>query len=163
MDDHNIINRVTTTTAGGAAGTVQNDTDSQTKFGIRAKSETGLMLVASGDATSWAQYIVGRQANPANRVQSITLRPQEQDALWAKVLPAELGNAYIVERTPAAGNAISSTVICERITHTGKGNQWQTKMELSPADTAGYWVLDDGSGTYAAFSELSNTTRLFFG
>ena len=163
MDDHNIINRVNTETAGGAAGTIQNDTDSQTKFGIRAKSETGLMLVASGDATSWAEYIIGRQADPANRVQSITLRPQEQDALWAKVLPAELGNAYVVERTPAAGNAISSTVICERITHKGKGNQWLTKMELSPADTAGYWVLDDGSGTYAAFSELSNTTRLFYG
>lgn len=163
MDDHNIINRVSTETAGGAAGTVQNDTDSQTKFGIRAKTKAGLMLVASADATSWAEYIIGRQANPANRVQSITLRPQEQDALWAKVLPAELGNAYIVERTPAAGNAISSTVICERITHQGKGNNWTTKLELSPADTAGYWVLDDGSGTYAAFSELSNTTRLFFG
>tara|TARA_B100001250_G_scaffold321373_1_gene284411 strand:+ start:12958 stop:14232 length:1275 start_codon:yes stop_codon:yes gene_type:complete len=163
MDDHNIINRVTTTTSGGAAGTVQNDTDSQTKFGIRAKSETGLMLVAAGDATSWAEYIIGRQANPANRVQSITLRPQEQDALWAKVLPGELGNAYVVERTPAAGNAISSTVICERIIHKGRGANWVTTMELSPADTAGYWVLDDGSGTYAAFSELGNTTRLFYG
>ena len=121
------------------------------------------MLVAAGDATSWAEYIIGRQANPANRVQSITLRPQEQDALWAKVLPGELGNAYVVERTPAAGNAISSTVICERIIHKGRGANWVTTMELSPADTAGYWVLDDGSGTYAAFSELGNTTRLFYG
>ena len=163
MDDHDVINRVSPTTAGGAAGTVQNDTTSQTNFGLRAKTQTGLMLVAAGDATAWAQYIIGRQANPANRVQSIVLRPQEQDAMWAKVLPAELGNAYIVERTPAAGNAISSTVICERITHKGRGNQWVTTMQLSPADTAGYWVLDDGSGTYAAFSELSNTTRLFFG
>ncbi len=163
MDDHNIVNRVDTQTSGGDAGTTQNDTDSQTKFGIRSKTQTGLMLTSSGDATSWAEYIIGRQAQPANRVQSITLRPQEQDTLWAKALPAELGNAYVVERTPAAGNAISSTVICERITHRGKGNTWETTMELSPADTAGYWVLDDGSGTYAAFSELGNTTRLFYG
>ena len=163
LEDLGILNRVSPVIADGTAGTVQNDTISQTNFGVRARTQTGLMLVAAGDATSWAQYIIGRQANPANRVQSITLRPQEQNALWAVTLAAELGNAYIVERTPAAGNAISSTVICERITHKGHGNSWTTEMEMSPADTAGYWVLDDGSGTYAAFSELGNTTRLFYG
>ena len=163
MDDHNIVNRVDTTIQDGTTGTQQTDTDSQTKFGLRALSETGLMLTSASDATAWAQYVIGRQANPANRVQAITLRPAEQDALWAKVLPAELGNAYIVERTPAAGNSISNTVICERVVHKGAGRNWQTMMEMSPADTAGYWVLDDGSGTYAAFSELGNTTRLFFG
>ena len=164
MDDHNVVNRVDTALySSGSAGTQQNDTTSQASYGLRAMTQTGLMLTATADATAWAEYIIGRQANPANRVQSITLRPQEQDALWAKVLPAELGNAYVIERTPAAGNAITSTNICERLIHKGKGNQWLTKMELSPADTAGYWVLDDGSGTYAAFSELSNTTRLFYG
>jgi len=119
--------------------------------------------MAAGDATAWAQYIIGRQAEPASRVKSITLRPDEQAGLWAKVLPAEIGNAYVVERTPAAGNEISHTVICERIQHTAMGANWVTTMQMSPADTAGYWVLDDGSGTYAAYSKLSETTRLFFG
>jgi hypothetical protein len=163
MDDHNIVNRVDTTIAGGGAGTQQTDSDSQTAYGLRALSETDLMLTSTAEATSWAQYVIGRQSQPSNRVKAITLRPQEQDALWAVALQIELGNAYIVERTPAAGNAITSTVICERVTHQGKGNSWITTMQLSPADTAGYWVLDDGSGTYAAFSELSNTTRLSYG
>jgi len=121
------------------------------------------MLMAEGDATAWAQYIIGRQSEPASRVKSITLRPDEQAGLWAVCLPAEVGNAYVVERTPAAGNAISHTVICERIQHTAMGANWVTTMQMSPADTAGYWVLDDGSGTYAAYSRLSETTRLFFG
>ena len=120
------------------------------------------MLTDTADANAWAQYQLGRLAEPANRVKSITLQPQDQDALWAVALQAELGNAYTVERTPAAGNAISNTVICERIIHKGTGSKWVTQMEMSPADTAGYWTLDDGSGTYAAFSELGNTTRLFF-
>ena len=162
IEDLDIINRIDTTIQGGSAGTQQNDTSSQTIFGIRSVTQENLMLTATSDANDWASYQLGRLANPANRVKSITLIPQEQDALWAVVLPAELGNAYIVERTPAAGNAIQSTVICERIIHKGRGASWTTEMELSSADTAGYWTLDDGSGTYAAFSELGNTTRLFF-
>ena len=162
MEDLDITNRISTEIASGASGTTQNDTDSQTKYGIRSKSETGLMLTGTSEANSWAQYNIGRLAEPANRVKSITLMPQDQDALWAIALPAELGNAYSVERTPADGHSISTTVICERIIHKGIGPRWTTIMEMSPADTAGYWTLDDGSGTYAAFSELGNTTRLFF-
>ena len=162
MEDLDITNRISTEIASGSAGTTQNDTDSQTRFGIRSKSETGLMLTGTSEANSWAQYQIGRLAEPANRVKSITLQPQDQDALWAVALQAELGNAYVVERTPADGHSISTTVICERIIHKGIGPRWTTVMEMSPADTAGYWTLDDGSGTYAAFSELGNTTRLFF-
>ena len=120
------------------------------------------MLTDVADANAWAQYQLGRLSEPANRVKSITLQPQDQDALWVVALQAELGNAYTVERTPADGHSISNTVICERIVHKGMGSRWTTTLEMSPADTAGYWTLDDGSGTYAAFSELGNTTRLFF-
>jgi hypothetical protein len=161
-EDLGILNRIDTIIASGSSGAQKNDTSSQTKFGVRSKTQTGLMLTSTGDADTWAEYILGRQSIPSNRVKSITLRPQEQDALWAVALQAELGNAYTVERTPAAGNSISNTVIAERILHKGKGASWVTEMELSPADTAGYWTLDDGSGTYAAFSDLGNTTRLFF-
>ena len=162
MDDLNVINRIDTNILGGGAGTQQNDTTSQTLYGLRSMVQSDLMLINTTDATTWAQYSIGRAATPANRVSGITVRPQEQDALWAVALQAELGNAYVVERTPSAGNAISSTVICEKITHEGRGASWTTTMQLSPADTAGYWVLDDGSGTYAAFSELGNTTRLSY-
>jgi len=159
---YNVINTKTDTDP-VTTGTQQTDSTSQTRYGIRTKTNNALMLTAADDATSWAQYIIGRQAEPASRVKSITLRPDEQAALWAKVLPAEIGNAYVVERTPAAGNEISHTVICERIQHTASGANWVTTMQMSPADTAGYWVLDDGSGTYAAYSRLSESTRLFFG
>ena len=164
FDDTRIFNVINTTLDDGSTtGTQQTDSTSQTRYGIRSKSQTGLMLTTAGEATSWAQYIIGRQAEPASRVKSITLRPDEQAGLWAVCLPAEVGNAYVVERTPAAGNEISHTVICERIQHTAMGANWVTTMQMSPADTAGYWVLDDGSGTYAAYSKLSETTRLFFG
>jgi hypothetical protein len=164
FDDTRIFNVINTTLDDGSTtGTQQTDSTSQTRYGIRTKSQTGLMLTTAGEATSWAQYIIGRQSEPASRVKSITLRPDEQAALWAKVLPAEIGNAYVVERTPAAGNEISHTVICERVQHTASGANWVTTMQMSPADTQGYWVLDDGAGTYAAFSRLSETTRLFFG
>jgi len=162
MEDLDITNRIDTEIASGSSGTQQNNTDSQTKYGIRSNTESGLMLTDTADANSWAQYQLGRLAEPANRVKSITLQPQDQDALWVVALQAELGNAYVVERTPADGHSISNTVICERIVHKGMGSRWTTIMEMSPADTAGYWTLDDGSGTYAAFSELGNTTRLFF-
>jgi hypothetical protein len=162
QEDLGIINKIDTVIASGSSGTQKNDTDSQTRYGVRALTQTGLMLTSTSDADDWAAYNIGRLANPANRVKTIKLVPQEQDALWAVALQAELGNAYSVERTPAAGNSITSTVICERLVHRGKGAVWNTMMEMSPADTAGYWTLDDGSGTYAAFSELGNTTRLFF-
>ena len=164
FDDTRIFNVINTTLDDGSTtGAQQTDSTSQTRYGIRTKSQTGLMLTTAGEATSWAQYIIGRQAEPASRVKSITLRPDEQAGLWAVCLPAEVGNAYVVERTPAAGNEISHTVICERIQHTAMGANWVTTMQMSPADTQGYWVLDDGSGTYAAYSRLSETTRLFFG
>ena len=165
FDDTRIFNVINTKTDTDpvTTGTQQTDSTSQTRYGIRTKTNDSLMLMAAGDATAWAQYIIGRQAEPASRVKSITLRPDEQAGLWAKVLPAEIGNAYVVERTPAAGNEISQTVICERIQHTAQGANWVTTMQMSPADTAGYWVLDDGSGTYAAYSRLSESTRLFFG
>ncbi len=164
LDDSKVVNIVNTKLADGSTtGTEQTDSASQTLYGVRSLTKTGLMLVASGDATAWAQYQIGRLADPATRVQRISLIPPAQDALWAITLPAELGNAYIVERTPAAGNAISRTVICERITHRASGQKWLTTLEMSPADTAGYWVLDDGSGTFAAFSKLGDTTRLFYG
>ena len=162
QEDLGIINKIDTVIASGSAGTQKTDSDSQTRYGVRALTQTGLMLINTTDADTWAEYQIGRLANPSNRVKSIKLIPQEQDALWAVALQAELGNAYTVERTPAAGNSITNTVICERIIHKGKGAVWNTTMELSAADTAGYWTLDDGSGTYAAFSELGNTTRLFF-
>ena len=162
MEDLDITNRIDTEIASGSSGTQQNDTTSQTKYGIRSNTESGLMLTDTADANAWAQYQLGRLSEPANRVKSITLQPQDQDALWVVALQAELGNAYSVERTPADGHSISNTVICERIVHKGMGSRWTTTLEMSPADTAGYWTLDDGSGTYAAFSELGNTTRLFF-
>jgi len=161
-EDLNIVNRIDTVIASGSSGSQKNDTDSQTKFGVRSLTQGDLLLTSTSEADSWAEYNIGRLANPANRVQSIRMIPQEQDALWAVALQAELGNAYVIERTPSAGNAISSTVIVERILHKGRGASWTTEFELSPADTAGYWTLDDGSGTYSAFSELGNTTRLFF-
>ena len=164
FDDDRVLNVINTVLADGSTtGTQQTDSTSQTRYGIRTKSQTGLMLVAAGDATAWAQYVIGRQAEPATRVVQIRLAPQEQDALWAKTLPAEIGNAYVVERTPAAGNSFTTTVICEQIIHTGRPGRWTTTMQMSPADTAGYWVLDDGSGTYEAFARLGDTTRLFFG
>ena len=165
FDDTRILNVINTATDTDpvTTGTQQTDSTSQTRYGIRTRSATGLMLTSASDATSWAQYIIGRQSEPSTRVKSITLRPDEQAGLWAKVLPAEIGNAYVVERTPAAGNEISTTVICERVQHTAMGANWVTTLQMSPADTEGYWILDDGAGTYAAFSKLSETTRLFFG
>ena len=164
-DDEQIINRADSVIHGGAAGTTANDTDSQDDYGIRSLTNSDLMLTTKPAATVWNDYAISRLANPEARVRSIQWiqGADANDDRWAPLLAGDLGELYQVDRTTPAGTAITALVLTEQITHQVKAGKWTTSWALSSADDEVYWVLDDGSGTYADWSELGVTTRLFFG
>jgi len=162
-DDDEVFNRGTATLYNSATtATTQNDTTSQTDYGIRTYDEPELMLTSGSEATSWAAYAVDRFANPEDRARVLTFYPQDHPALWAKILPMDLGELWVVKRRPKAGNTITVNVLTEQIIHEGRPGIWRTELALSSAVGGSYWVLDDGAGTYAASSTLGSTTKLFY-
>jgi len=162
-DDDEVFNRGTATLYNSATtATTQNDATSQNDYGIRTYDEPELMLTSASEATSWAAYAVDRFADPEDRARVLTFFPQDYPALWAKILPMDLGELWTVKRRPKAGNTISVEVLTEQIIHEGRPGIWKTELALSSASGAQYWVLDDGAGTYAATSTLGSTTKLFY-
>ena len=165
-DDDEIVNRADATLFDGVTQAVTaNDTTSQADFGTRALTDSALMLTTQTAADTWALYAVDRFADPAARVHSIRWEQgaDADDDRWAPILSGDIGEFYEVERTTPAGTLIEHFVLTERIIHHGRPGRWTTTWSLSAADTSLYWVLDDGAGTYAAWSKLGTSTKLFFG
>jgi hypothetical protein len=161
-DDNEIYNRATATLYPSGSVTTQNDSESQTDYGLRTYNEPNLMLTTSAEGNTWAEYAVDRFKQPLDRVRELVFFPQDHTALWAKILPMELGDLWTVKRRPKAGDTIEVEALVEQIVHTGRPGLWQTTVSWSTADNNQYWRLDNPAGDFADDSTLGSSTKLFY-
>lgn len=157
-DESLIRNAVTAQRVGGGQVTV-TDSDSVEAYFARTYEASGLLYNDDNQTRDFASWIVNRFAQPALRVEGMTLIPaRNPGAIFPVLLNLELGDLVTVERTPqGVGVAISQDLMVEGIDETITPTSWVAKLRLSEADTSSYWIL--GDSTYGV---LGSTTRLAF-
>ena len=118
------------------------------------------------DYADWTFY---SHNTPVQRIDSITVDPMGNPALWPFVLGVEIGQRVRVRARPrglANPYVIDAQYFVEQINHTsinldssgGQPWSWKTTISLTPIPPNGQpWILDDPT-----YSVLGTTTRLGF-
>ena len=156
FENEYVYNDIRITREGGTEQTA-SDATSQTAYGKRSLSETGLLITTNTEALSQANYLLSRFKDPVLRAKNITIRPGADEV---NLYPLALGldiSARITVRLSQAN--LNGDYHIEGISHNVviAEQNWETIWELTSADNQIYWAL----GT-VGFSELGQTTRLFY-
>jgi hypothetical protein len=134
-------------------GTLQSaeDTDSQTEYGIRSLSLSGLLMDTDAQAQSMAEFLLATYSTPGHFVSSIRVNlsalPEKADR--ALVASLDLGSVISVGARPLGiAPTVTQVSVIEGISHTvAPGQPHIMTFDLSPVDRwASAWdlfVLDD--------------------
>ena len=151
-----IYNDVNITRDGGTQQSAV-DSPSQTSYGKRTFSETGLWMISDTEAADQANYILSNYKGPHFRARSIRIFPQsDPDNLFPQVLGREISDRITVRRNEAS---MDEEYFIEGITHKIDllNRSWETTWQLSAAGGLVYWALGvSGSG------ELGQKTYLCY-
>jgi len=156
-DEALLYNDIRVTRAGGALQEAV-DSASQTTYGPRVLTISGLYMATDDEALGLAQWLLVRYGNPSLRVTSIVLNGElNASTLWPIILARELSDKIEVKVRPPGGGTIDQLARIEAVADTISLEAWLTTWQLSLAGEDQYWVL--GSATQ---SFLDSTTRLSF-
>jgi hypothetical protein len=155
LDDTYVYNDVRMTRSGGTEQTA-SDATSQTAYGPRTYSETGLLLTADTEALSMAQYLLSQYKDAAMRVSSITLWPDKAPAdLFPKCLGYDIAERITVRLNHAY---VNEDYHIEGVRHDyERGGVWKTEWQLGNADTEQYWAIGR-----TGLSEIGETTMVIY-
>lgn len=159
LGDENIRNDVTVSRLGGAAQNVK-DATSIAAYQTASYVRDGLYHDNDAHSRYMAQFILASYKDPVERVSQMAVNPYRDDSLWPVILGMELTDRIVLNETPQhVAPEVSRTLVVEGITHSFGPKAWSATFNLSEntAATAMYWSLG-----VAGFSELGETTRLFF-
>jgi len=149
-----IRNDIRITRSGGVQQSA-SDATSQTDYGKRSLSRTGLLMTTDNEADDQAEYMLKRYKDPAmrNRLLKI-IAERDPGRLWPQVLGREISDRITVRRNEAS---IDNDYHIEGVQHDIDlvDRTWTTYWQLSDADSQVYWMLG-----IALFSELDQTTWL---
>lgn len=147
-DDLLIKNTVTATRKHGVTQTA-SDSASLTSFLPRSHISSDLWLELDANAELWAQWIVLLYKDPELRVESITIKPQSNTALWPVALGLDIGDLVEIEHVTPAGNTVDRLVFVEGVSHSyDTQNEWTTKFTFSSAtihQSTGWLIFDDAN------------------
>ena len=149
-----IRNDIRITRDGGAQQSA-SDAASQTAYGKRSLSSSGLLMTSDLETQDQANYMIKRYKDPALRNRILKIIPErDPDRLWPKTLGYEISDRITVRRNEAS---IDQDYHIEGIIHDINlaDRTWSTQWQLSDADSQVYWVLE-----VVGFSELEETTFL---
>ncbi len=155
-DDEFIYNSVVIQRTGGTAQTA-TDSTSQTAYGKRSLSKTGLLMSTDGDALSQSQYLLAQYKDAALRTRQLIIYPQrDPDNLFPKVLSYDIGTRITLRLNQAS---LDKDYHIEGIMHDidERDGLWVTTWQLSEADNQAYWALG-----ITGLSELGETTKLIY-
>lgn len=153
-DEETIYNDVQVTRQGG---TLQEavDTTSNSAYGPRVLSKSGLYFETDNEALSMAQWFLLRYKDPKLRFPQLTLNGDlSSTALWPQILDGGLSRKVTVVVRPPGGGSINKDARVEGITHTIDRGTWRCAWALSLVSDDTFWVI----GT----SALGTTTQLAF-
>ena len=137
-----LYNRAEVTREGGTTQ-VEDNTASQTTYGIRTVVQNGLLFNSDIDAESYAEYLVNKYATPEARFSAIdinlvTLTTQQA----ATVCALELGDVVQIVFTAPGNDPIDQYAIVEGIAHDINLNTHRVQLALSSLQE-GAFILDD--------------------
>ncbi len=143
-DDIDIWNNVN---VGRNGGTTQNafDTTSQSRYGRRTMSTTGLLLLDDLQSMALAQGLLLQYKDAKPRVRSMTV---DSTIGAGAALPAMLGldllDRITINWRPIDGTTVdfSQPSLVEQITHTITPEQWTTTLAVTPVGTETFWRID---------------------
>lgn len=170
FDDSQIWNEVIVTASGGTPQTA-SDATSQSSYGKRTLSPSGLIIAdasgtggstADAEASGAAAWLLANYKDPALRFTSVQIAGHSDPAnLWPHVLDRTISDRITVKRRPPGGGAaLSAECFIESVEHRDIAPNvefWTTTWQLSPASALTYWVLDS-----TTLSVLDSTTRLAY-
>ena len=132
LDEALLFNDVRMTRIGGAEQTSSNAT-SQTNYGKRSLSRTGLLNNSDIATEILSDFLVARYAQPASRVKYITLRPgRNPGSIWYKALNFEVSDRITIRLNQAS---VDSDYFIEGIAHDwiAHRDEFTTRWQLSDA------------------------------
>lgn len=161
-DDSELYNEVICTRKGGTAQSAE-DATSQLEYFERTLEETGLLATTDAEMLDRANWTLSRRKDPRWRLESLTLDPEGDDALWPIVLGLELGDRITVNHRPGEGALIGGDYWIRHIDiRISEDFRWQVTYGLAPAETTLYWHISDGTDENAPFAILDDTTVLAY-
>lgn len=130
-----VKNDVTLQREGADLEAFVEDKASQSKYGVKTFSLTGLQNIDDPSLVPVAIQILNEFANPELRFATLTLRPEKDPtALWPVVFALELRDRITIFRRPTAGNVIAQDVFLESISHSvTREGPYELKFDLSAA------------------------------
>lgn len=154
--DDFLLNDIRMTRSGGTQQSAE-DATSQTAYGKRTLSRTGLLLTADTEVLAQAQYLRSRFKDPVLRSRVLQIHPQaDKSNLFAKVFTYDISTRITVRLNQAS---IDKDYHIEGVSHdyVRATQEWITKWELSDADSQKYWAIG-----VAGFSEIGETTKVCY-
>lgn len=156
LDDEDVWNEVRVSREGGIEQVV-SDATSQSSYGKRTLTKSGLINNSDLEAFDNANWLLAHYKTPLTRIPELVITPERAPAtLYPQALGRKLWDRVTAKRRPANSTTFSQDVLIEGIAHRIIPGQrvWETRFQLSPAETQSYWIL----GT----SALGTDTRVAF-
>ncbi len=121
------------------------DTVSRSRYGDRAHEQLDLPFATDGEVTGWAGYVIGRDAQPKLRFDSLEVDVRaDKDGLYPQILARDFGDRIAVVRRPPGVAADTREVHIRGVRHAFVApDEWKTSWELEPASSANPLILDD--------------------
>ncbi|GAB4203629.1 MAG: hypothetical protein OHK0022_28000 [Roseiflexaceae bacterium] len=142
-DDLYIYNRVELARIGGTTQ-IASDTTSQTAYGLSTYTRNNLGITTDNEVADAAAWILTSSAQPDIRARAISFSGYDDDSLWPYALSAEISDLLVVrKRPPGSSDTIERQVYAESVAHTITPESWTTMLQLSPASSVPWLVLDD--------------------
>jgi hypothetical protein len=154
FDTNEVLNVYEWTRTGGSAQYVA-DADSVNRYTAKTSTQT-TKNTSDANVLSIIEQKLSESALPIERIDTLTINPRDNTALWPKVLGLEFGDRVKVNVTNPNGTTFSDEVWIESINHQIRsGSQtWDYTISLSPAGSSG-WVMGQakiGEGTRFAYT-----------
>lgn len=142
---------------GNSAIPSQINTQAQTDYGQRIISQT-VQVNTDFDVQQAGLFYVTRYSTPKTRIETLTLDPAANPALWPLVLSLEMSQRITAKRRTAALTT-SGDFYIESINHKldAEAGTWTVDIQASPVFVPTAWVL--GDSTYGV---LGTTTVVVY-
>jgi hypothetical protein len=149
LDDLDLFNNIQATRNGGAAQTAQ-DATSQSTYGRRTKTFSGLLQTSDGEAYTYATTWLNLYKTPMSRIRSISVdNVTDAGANLPQQLGRQLFDRITVVWKPLDGSTVdyNQQSLIEQIQHSvdAAAQTWITTWSVTPIGTTIPFRLNDGT------------------
>ncbi|MFL6164503.1 MAG: LamG-like jellyroll fold domain-containing protein [Jatrophihabitantaceae bacterium] len=150
IDDGLLLNDYAVTRPGGAVIRVRDTGTSVADYGVYTNSpdDSGaelLQLTSDNELADYANFRIGRLAQPIPRTPTVTIDLKRASDLWSVAALAEIGVQFTVSGLPAEAPSTSMDFVIESLSwdFSGRSDTCTLTLNTAPADPSLYATLDD--------------------